>query len=159
MPRRHLQTPARVQVAVNTCSQHPCRHCALDQLVARCAPDGASAPPSDACATTSEGRACTVNFNADGTLWACVPPSQLLITCSATAACAGAVLREVQGAWGTSAGALVPAAAVRVHVGAAQVWETLPGGSVESASALVCASCMVPDCGVLIRGVVCTLAG
>lgn len=56
-----------------------CRLCALDNAFSTrvpCQLIPATAAPNE------EQHCCTVNFNADGTLWACVPASCLLTACT-----------------------------------------------------------------------------
>jgi hypothetical protein len=54
-------------------------------------------PPQDAAGPT---HGCCINFNADGTIWACVPTSMILTSCSVSQASveiAEAVLEEAKG--------------------------------------------------------------
>lgn len=76
---------SRSHLVMDTCNRirPDCRRCALDNAFSTrvpCQLEGSSAP------VDSQQHCCTVNFNADGSLWACVPASCLLTGCT-TAAC------------------------------------------------------------------------
>ena len=58
-----------------------CRRCVLDNVFSNAVP--CQLAPSIA-APGAEQHCCTVNFNADGTLWACVPAACLLTGCTTT---------------------------------------------------------------------------
>ena len=128
--------PAAMTSRQHSDKARPCSHCALDEAIAKCAPDAPESAAAGSSTTAATSRGCAVNFNADGTLWACVPPARLLITCAVTDACARDLLQMVHHEWGAHASALVPATAVRVHAPTEQVrrvfvcWLCCPGCSV-----------------------------
>jgi hypothetical protein len=94
--------------------------------VAKCAPDGPhgfhsveenNRPENDECCLQ---RGCALSFNADGTLWTCAHPGDVLMACSQESLPADgmqSILQQIQQEWEMHCLSFVSEATISTHVG------------------------------------------